>query len=175
VVNCGFETGDFSGWVVSDASAPLFPLQVVGAGTSSFGGLFVSAPTQGSFAAVTGFDAGQPAVIRLGQDIVLGADARTLIFSYRAGWDLASFCFSCSLDRHFQVAVEPAGGGVPLQTTVLLTAIVRTRLPDTGPLQGTVDLSAFAGTSIRVVFEWTIPQSSTGPAFFQLDNVQVRG
>jgi hypothetical protein len=38
---------------------------------------------------------------------------------------------------------------------------------------GTVNISPFVNQGIRVVFEWFIPESFTGPGFFQLDNVLV--
>ena len=34
-----------------------------------------------------------------------------------------------------------------------------------------MNLSDFAGQSVRVSFQWDVPQSYSGPAFFQLDNV----
>jgi cysteine-rich repeat protein len=46
---------------------------------------------------------------------------------------------------------------------------------DTGPLVGRVDVSAFAGTGVRIGFNWVVPESFTGPAFFQLDRVEVIG
>ena len=30
IINCGFESGDFTGWITEDLSAPFFPLQVGG-------------------------------------------------------------------------------------------------------------------------------------------------
>jgi hypothetical protein len=49
-----------------------------------------------------------------------------------------------------------------------------TMIHDTGNLSGLVDVSAFAGSPVRVAFEWVVPQTLTGPAFFQLDNVVVQ-
>jgi len=61
-----------------------------------------------------------------------------------------------------------------LQTTVVFTAPVTTCTNlDTGNLVGTVDISPFVNQAIRIVFEWFIPESFTGPGFFQLDNVLV--
>jgi hypothetical protein len=34
-------------------------------------------------------------------------------------------------------------------------------------------VSAFAGEAIRLSFEWFVPESFTGPAFFQLDNITL--
>ena len=56
-VNGSFETGDFTGWVATDLANPFFPLQVAGAGVSPGFGFFLSAPTDGVFAALTGWRA----------------------------------------------------------------------------------------------------------------------
>jgi hypothetical protein len=68
-------------------------------------------------------------------------------------------------DRVFRVHVQPFGGGPPLQTTVVFTAPATTCTNlDTGNLVGTVDISPFVNQAIRIVFEWFIPESFTGPA-----------
>jgi hypothetical protein len=89
---------------------------------------------------------------------------------YRAGWDL--MIYGATLDRTFTVFIEPAGGGGPLQTDVVLTALAGNETMDTGWTPVVVDVTAFADQSIRVVMEWWIPESSVGPAEFQLDNIR---
>ena len=173
VSNCGFETGDFTGWITSDLSFPFVPLMVGGAGLSPGFGLFVSQPTEGTFAALHGFDGDGPGTIRLSQDITVPVDLSTLEFDYRAAWDLANF--GATLSRTFAVVIEPAGGGAALQATPVLTAPVGTFVADTGNRHGLVDLSSFSGSAIRLSFEWNVPESSSGPAFFQLDNVLIKG
>ena len=42
---------------------------------------------------------------------------------------------------------------------------------DTGPMSSTIDLLPYAGSSVVVNFMATVPESFTGPAHFQLDNV----
>ena len=91
IQNCGFETGNFSGWVTQDLSDPLFPLQVGGAGLSPGFGLFTSDPPQGVFAALTGFDGNGPGTIRVAQDVVLPPGADTLVFDYRMRLGFAQF------------------------------------------------------------------------------------
>ena len=171
-LNCGFETGGFPPWIPQDIPAPFFPLQVGTGGTSPGFGLFTSAPTEGNFAVLNGFDGDGPGSIFVSQDIVLVATADNLTFDYRAGWDYSVVGCIATQDRIFRVHIEPAGGGPPLQTTVVFTAPASqcTNL-DTGNLVGTVDISPFVNTPVRIVFEWFIPESFTGPAFFQLDNV----
>lgn len=171
IQNCGFETGNFSGWVTQDLSDPFFPLQVGGAGLSPGNGLFTSDPPQGVFAALTGFDGNGPGTIRVAQDVVLPPGANTLFFDYQCGWDLLGF--GATSNRTFEVNIEPSGGGAPLQTDVILTALVgTTALPDSGGnLLGTVDISSFSGQSVRISFDWIVPEDFTGPAFCQLDNI----
>lgn len=171
VVNCGFETGDFTGWVATDMADPFFPLLVAAGGLSPGFGLFTSAPAEGTLAMVNGFDGAGPDVIVVAQDVTLPAGAM-MEFDYRAGWDMMNFGGSTH-DRVFSVEVEPAGGGPAMQTDVILVAQAGTIQLDTGPASATVDLSAFGGHHVRVSFEWFIPETFTGPAFFQLDNVQI--
>lgn len=170
LVNCGFETGDFSGWVTTDLTTPLFPLMVGGGGIDLGYGFFVSQPTEGSWAALHGFDGDGPGVIQIAQDVSLPDSTEYLLFDYRGAWDLT---FGATQDRLFQVSIGPYGGGVPTQTTTILTAIAGMTVTDTGALNGGIDLSAFAGTSVRVSFDWVVPEAFSGPAFFQLDNVLV--
>ena len=90
-----------------------------GAGSSPGFGFFTSAPTEGTSAALHGFDGDGPGTIEIYQDLTLGGET-ALRFDYRAAWDLLNF--GAILDRSFEVVVEPAGGGVPLQTDLILTA-----------------------------------------------------
>ena len=172
--NCGFETGAFPPWTGQDIPVPFFPLQVGTGGISPGFGLFTSAPTEGNFAVLNGFDGDGPGSIFVFQDVTLVATADNLTFDYRAGWDYGVVGCIATQDRIFRVHVEPSGGGPPLQTTVVFTAPVTTCTNlDTGNLVGTVDISPFVNQAIRIVFEWFIPESFTGPGFFQLDNVLV--
>ena len=171
-LNCGFETGAFPPWIPQDIPTPFFPLQVGTGGISPGFGLFTSAPTEGTFAVLNGFDGDGPGSIFVSQDMVLVATADNLTFDYRAGWDYNVVGCIATQARVFRVHIEPFGGGPPLQTTVVFTAPPTTCTNlDTGNLVGTVDISPFVNQGIRVVFEWFIPESFTGPGFFQLDNV----
>lgn len=178
--NCSFETGDFTGWEAADLSTPFFPLQVGGAGVSTTAGAwtsFSSAPTDGSFACLSGFDGdgatGTTNVISIGQDITLAADPPAdLEFDYRAAWDLANFA-APMFDRTLEVHIEPAGGGAPLQIDTILTAQAGTVTEDDGDMTGVVDLSAFAGSTVYVRIVQTVPEDFVGPGFMQIDNVRV--
>lgn len=173
--NCGFERGDFRGWVTQDLSSPFFPLQVNIAGITSYGGFFLSDPPQGDFAALTGFDGNGPGTIRVAQDVLLSSDADSLTFEYECAWDLLNF--GATENRIFEVNIEPSGGGAPIQTDNILTAVAgTTAIPSSGGDQSaSVDISAFAGQAVRISFDWIVPQNFTGPAFCQLDNIFASG
>ncbi|MCZ6493692.1 MAG: hypothetical protein O6933_06390 [Planctomycetota bacterium] len=172
IVNGSFETSDFSGWVTVDLNVPFFPMMVGPAGISPGFGFFLSNPTDGVFAALHGWDGdgpgGPPDAIKIAQDVVLPAGAAEIQFDYRAAWDKT---FGATLPREFRVDIEPFGGGPFLQRDVLLIADPGTTVSDTGDLVGIVDVSSFSGSPVRISFEWVVPETFTGPAFFQLDNV----
>lgn len=169
IANCSFETGDFTSWVVDDIASPFIPLTVAGPSYIGYG-FFTSAPTQGAVSSLTGFDGAGPDTIELGQDVALpGMGALTLEFDYRGAWDLQTF--GATMDRTFEVHVEPSGGGAPMQTDLILTAATGTLETDTGPLSSTVDLTPFGGQNVRVNFVWTVSEMFSGPGFFELDNV----
>lgn len=169
-LNCGFESGDFSDWVVTDLPDPFFDVIVDTAGVTPGFGFFNSAPTQGSFAALSGFDGDGPGVIEFAQDVSLPPGADTLTFDYRAAYQLT---FGANLDREFRVEVQPSGGGAALASEVILVAVAGDTVTDTGALNGAVDVSAFANQAVRVAFVLDVPEGFTGPAFFQLDNVAL--
>ena len=164
LVNGSFETGDFSGWIVSGTSFP--PPQVV----KNFNSGWVA--TDGVYFATHGFSANTPGVIRIAQDIPVTASAARLAFDYRAGWDMTASSNSTQA-RTFAVTVQPGGGDNSTLNAVQLTAAPGTKNPDTGKLSGGVDLSAYAGTTIRICFDANIPEANTGPGLFELDNVRL--
>ncbi len=174
LANCSFETGDFTGWGTQDLDFPFFPLGVGPGGIDVGFGFFISAPTQGTSAALHGFDgdgaSGSVNTIEIYQDVALPPGTTTMEFDYRGGWDMS---FGGLLDRTFTVDVEPFGGGAAMQSDLILTAPANTTILDTGPSSATVDLSSFGGDSVRINFVWLVPEDNSGPAFFQLDNVLV--
>jgi hypothetical protein len=203
IVNGSFETGNLSGWTVKEltpASNPNLPLSVHPAGVQYPADSFIafiyvldyfgSEPTNGQFAALHDFNGNDPATPTSGplqfvnrrelyQDVVLPAGTTTLEFDYRAAWEL--FRFGSTQDRTFDLEIEPAGGGATLLDETILVAPNLTIEEDTeNPTGGAgfyppgmVDLSAFAGQSVRIKFVWNIPEPGTGFGFFQLDNVRI--
>jgi len=171
ISNGSFESG-FSNWSVSDLNGPFVPLQVRSNGFNPGFGLFASAATDGNFSACSGFDGYGPGIVRLAHDVTVTTSEPFLRFDYRAGWDMLTYGGSTKA-RTFAVTIEPDGGGPDLQNTTILTADADTKNLDTGVQNGFVDLSAYIGTTVRVCFDLMIPEPSTGPAFFQLDNVRT--
>jgi hypothetical protein len=172
ITNGSFETGDLTGWVASDIGAPFYALAVRNAGTSPGFGLFVAAPTAGTWAVTHGFDGAGPGTIDISQDVNIPAGfSAELTFDWRAGWDFALGA-PATIARTLDVIVEPSGGGTALQTTNILSAVPP---PDTvldnGQQAAVVDLGGFAGQAIRVKLSSFIPQNFTGPAHLQIDNV----
>ncbi len=171
VANCSFESGDFTDWVATDIASPFIPMVVGPGGVDPGFYFFVSAPTEGTYAALHGFDGDGPGTIEIAQDLFIPAGGGDLSFDYRGAWELTTF--GATVDRSFEVQIQPAGGGAPLQNDLILTAVAGETVLDTGPLTGEVNVSAFAGQNVRVAFVWNIPESETGPGFFQLDNVAL--
>ncbi len=177
VGNCGFEDQaptlpPITDWNVADASAPFLPVQTVPAGTSAGFDFFVTAPTEGVTSLFVGFDAGGgPDTIEVSQDVTIAAGSgAALEFDYRGAWDMT---FGATLDRTFEVQVQPAGGGAPMQTDLLLTAQAGETVTDTGPLSATVDLSSFNGQDVRIALVCDIPEVFTGPGQIEIDNVLI--
>ncbi len=137
------------------------------------GGIFFGpvTATDGTFVAVNGFDGAGPDEVQYGQDITLRDEATTLEFDYRAAWDMLGFKGS-TLDRVFEVRIEPEGGGKPMDTIEIETAAAGT-MGDTGVVGGTVDVSGYAGQTVFINFVWVVPEDFTGPAQAELDNIRV--
>lgn len=169
-LNNSFETGNFTGWIATDLSVPFFPLSVQGSGANTLGWPWSSTPTDGSFTAFSGFDGAGPGNIELAQDVTISAGNEQIMFDWRAAWDL--FTFGATQHRVFDVAVQASGGGADQFTQNILTALAGTVNTDTGSQTSIVDLSSFSGQLVRVVFRLNVPESFTGPAQFQLDNIQ---
>ena len=170
--NGSLESGTLSGWLITDIADPLTPVSVRPNGYNSGFGFFSTVPTDGNYCLVNGFDGNGPGRIRAAFEVLLPPAPTILSFDYRVGWDMADYGGSTK-PRVFAVTIEPPGGGSGLATNVIFTAAPGTANFDTGPLTGSVDLSSFAGRSIRISFDVVIPESFTGPGFFQLDNVAL--
>jgi hypothetical protein len=169
LVNRGFESGSTSGWIVSDIALPYSPVRVRPRLYRPNSLFFYSQPTEGQFALVHGFDGAGPGTIRVAQEISVPLGKSQLTFDYRAAWNLRNALY----DRTINVVIEPMGGGLPLDFTTIVRASAGSFNADTGPMSGSIDLSAYAGRTIRVSFDADVPEGNRGPGFFQLDNVAL--
>ncbi|MCU0751858.1 MAG: hypothetical protein MUC40_02280 [Akkermansiaceae bacterium] len=172
ITNGSFETG-FSSWVTTDLTSPHVSLAVRTNGYNSGFGFASTIATNGAYAVSHGFDGNGPGTIIIAQDVgTIDISSATLTFDHRAGWNMLDYGGSTQ-DRVFSVVIRPSGGGTAIASFEILRAPFGTRNYDTGPLAATVDLSPYIGTNARISFEAYIPQNFTGPAFMQLDNVQL--
>ncbi len=186
LVNGSFEDGDFTGWETKDIAVPHVALAVLPAGAPL--SLLTVAPTDGLFAVGHGFDGDGPDTIEFWQETAVPTGvAASLSFDWRAAWqalsdpteerafDVVVEPIGPTQDRTFDVVVEPIGGGDALWSKrILITDFATSPFnPDTGSTHETIDLSAFAGQTIRVKFVATIPESFTGPGSMQIDNVSL--
>jgi len=173
LLNGGFETGDFTDWIVEDLYDPFFPISVDCIGSFSTFGFTPIDPLSGTCMSVNGFDGGGPGLISMHQEVIIPTDAITadFTFSWWVAYDLYSF--GANLDRIFEMQVLPVGGGAPLAIPYSYTAFAGTVEYGTGWIPVTVDLSAFAGQTIWACFVETIPEVFTGPAQVAIDDVSL--
>lgn len=185
IVNGSFETGGFSLWNYEDPLNPgnepnYIPLAVRNHGFildeldeewhEFWENFFEIAPTDGSFAAVHGFDGAGPGHITISQNVVIPLDGATLTFDYRAGWDNWG-----SDARAFNVIIKPFGiNWVTLSDTNILTAPGVSTNWDTGPLSSSLFLDPAAlgnNQHLNIIFDFYVPEDFYGPGLFQLDNI----
>jgi hypothetical protein len=158
IVNGGFETGDFSGWTVSDTAVPLCAWAIDGCAVAAGGA------NSGAHYAGNGFD-GNPGEYVLAQVVALPAGTATL------SWFESEYASYGGAQRTLEVQVRDASG-----TTVLGTPYSYT-LPfnsfTSGWTNRTVDLSSFTGQTIELRFVETIPETYTGPAGWGFDDISL--
>ena len=174
ISNGDFETGDFTDWIPMDIGTPFIPLQVICASGISAGfGFDPIDPIDGSCMAYNGFDGDGPGQITLHQEISIPDGKTTALFSWseNIAYDLLSF--GATLDRMFEVQVQPEGGGAPLAILYSMDAEAGTIETGTGWVSHTVDISEFAGQTVRLCFVENIPEFFTGPAQIGIDGVSV--
>jgi hypothetical protein len=164
IVNGGFETGTFTGWsATTTLSPPLCPWQFNSCGWFTF---VTPAVDGGSHFADNGFDGAGPGTFTLSQTVTIPAGTATLSWE-----DYVQATYSGTA-RTSEVRILDASGTTTLGTPYSYSVPTGTFV-DTGWVQHSVDLSAFAGQTVEVAFVQTVPQNFTGPAEFDIDNVQL--
>lgn len=174
VLNGGFESGDFTGWTaVYTGVDPLDPWAVSGPG---FWGWFGFSPPSGTYFAWNGFDGDGPSEFYLYQDVTLPADkVSTLSFMYRFEWDFTVYEIPATTPRQLIVQLrDPATNSVLATLYSASTGtFINNPTGDTGWVTVSRDLSAFAGSTVRLYFLEVIPELYTGPATIGFDDISI--
>jgi hypothetical protein len=181
IVNGSFESGDFTGWTTAIRSlggtgVPFQPWAVSAAGAGDNFGLAATSPPAGRFDAWNGFDGGGPMEFDLSQDVTLPAGSADLLsWTDRVQWAFAGFGGVATQPRTYDVRVlDPTTGAVLATVSSFSTGTEATNpTGDTGFVSHAVNLSNFAGSTVRLQWHEVVPQDFTGPAQIEIDNVSL--
>jgi hypothetical protein len=173
LTNGGFEAGSLGGWqVASSGSGPAW--SVSGAG---YGGNLAAetvAPQEGNFVAWSDFDGEGPLQASLYQDITLpaGSPKAELSWTHRLQWLYLADTFT---DRTFELQVRDPATDQVLATPYAFSTASNdgARMGDSQWQSPTVDLSAYIGSTVRLAFVQSIPDSFAGPGQIELDQVEL--
>jgi len=163
LTNGGFEDGNFNWWLLKDMAMPYLGPPVVQSGIVS----------TGTWAVRTGYDGGGPDTATFSQDVAIPIFATSLLLDYNAV--SVDVTLGATLDRTFDLHIEPVGGGAPLQSINIHTAPWGV-ITDSGGwvLDHAVDVSAFAGESVRIVLAVFVPEYFTGPGDLYFDTIRIQ-
>lgn len=169
--NGGFETGNFAGWTTTtNGVSELTPWQVVGPGHGWFAN---SHPLAGQYDALNGFDGGAGLVYNLYQDVTIPS-LNQAILTANDRIEYNSLGIPSTLDRVFEINVKDTSGNV-LQTLYSLSVTINgAGMTDLGWVSHTFDLSSYAGSTVRIDFREFIPETFTGPANIEFDNLSLQ-
>lgn len=188
ITNGGFETGNFTGWTITNVVSNIwFNWSVTGPNCSFCLNQWTNStsPHTGNFDAWNGWAAGNPVpdAYRLRQNITVpnnpGEYVR-LVWWDRLQWDLKSFSTStASTLPQFRIVnvLNPTTNAV-LQELDRFTAPAFSQGPSNlmlgqGWNQHIVSLTAYKGQTIRLEFMCTIAQNTIGPGVCEFDDISV--
>lgn len=169
IINGGFETGDFAGWMFGDNG--WFWLEPWEVCSSSSCGFFGNEPTEGMFDAMNGFDGEAGYEAYLYQDIEVPVEGGYISLYDRIQYD--SLDLPSTLPRVYEIQIRDAGNNIMqvlLHKEIMLNGQPYT---DTGWQQRILNLSQYAGQFIRVYIQLSVPETFTGPAQIEFDNFQL--
>ena len=156
----GFTYGD---WTAATPQAGFFPLLPI-------------EPQDGNWVALNAFDGFDPMEFRLYQDVAIpaGAAAVSLTWKDRIQWDF-TFGGGLAQPRTYTVEVLDPTTGALLGTVYSFSTGSEATNPtgNTGWLTHSVDLTPFAGQSVRLMFREVVPEGLAGPGSFELDAVSL--
>jgi hypothetical protein len=174
IENGSFESGDFAAWTEAVTGAAFIPWTVSGAGLGAGFGMATTAPQDGSFVAWNGFDGDGPMEFTLFQDLEVpdGMSSAVLQWQDRIQWNF-TLGGTATLPRLYDVELRDPVTNAVLETLFSFSTGPQSTNPtgDTGWQTHTADLSAHAGSLVRLFFREQIPQSFTGPAQLEIDGV----
>ena len=165
--NGGFETGDFTGWVAGDNADGEVMTGLTPWTVSTSGMYFPGTPVEGSYFALNGFDGSAGYEAYLYQDITIPAEGGGVSFSDNITYDI----FAGTLPRVYEVQVRDLSNNI-LQVLFHYESPLNGN-DELGWQQRSFDLSGFAGQTVRLYIQLSIPESYTGPAEIQFDNFQL--
>ena len=168
IQNGGFETGDFSGWSATATARWKWtrgPSARPAAGSSS-----TPAPHSGTYSAYNGFDGIEGQQYTLAQDVAIPADvaSATLVTHHRIRYGAGNLPRKAASSAS-RSAIRPGNG----PTCCTRADPIPPPGMDFGWLRREFDLSAYAGQTVRIRFTEIIPESYTGPAILELDDISL--
>jgi len=173
VVNGGFEYGKFLGWTALETGVPYLPWQVTGAG---FGGTWTMAPTRpqdGQKVAWNGFDGDGPMQFLLYQDLEIPEDGPMAVLRWKDRAQCYFFSFQPK-PRVVSVQFRDPDTDVVLETLHSFDTGTGYGHKDSGWQEHEVDVSAYRGRRVRLLFQADIPEAYSGPGQLELDSVSLR-
>jgi hypothetical protein len=175
IVNGSFESGDFLGWTAVTTSSPFRPWDVGATGTGGGFNMAFTAPQDGDFVAWHGFDGAGPMTFSLYQDVAVSANvAAELSWMERVQWNFTLGAV-VTVPRSFAVQVLDPVDDTVLETLFSFSTGTQAEHPegDTDWQSHRVDLSRYAGSTVRIAFLSTVPQAFSGPAQVEIDAVSL--
>jgi hypothetical protein len=172
VTNGSFETGDFTRWTPTINGTPFIPWLVSPAGVGADFGMQPTQPQDGQFDAWNGFDGAGPMSFTLSQDINVPrcfSSVPLLKWKDRVQWNFA-LTSTATEPRTYSVSLRLLNPEVTLFSFSTGTDHV---IGDTGWQTHNADLTAYAGSTVRLWFEEDIPEFFTGPAQLEIDGVSA--
>ena len=174
IINGSFETGDFTGWTTVTTGSPFRPWQVTGGGFGGGFGMLQTLPQDGSFVAWNGFDGAGPMEFQMFQDFAVPSAGAVLSWMDRIQWNF-TLGNTATLARLYDVEIRDTTTNAVLSTLFSFSTGTQAVNPtgNTGWQTHSADLSAFAGTTVRLYFREQIPESSTGPGQLEIDGIKL--
>lgn len=188
ITNGGFETGNFTGWTITNVTSNIwFNWSVTGPNCAGCATQWTTStsPRSGGFDAWNGWAASNPVpdAYRLRQDITIpnnpGEYVR-LVYWDRLQWDLQTFATQAqsTLPQFRVVSVLNPSNNAVLQELDRFTAPAWSRGPfnllaGQGWNQHIFSLTAYKGQTIRLEFMCTVAQNTIGPGVCEFDDISV--